>query len=80
MHFPKINSVAVLDDLCLSVTFENNITKKYDCLDFIKQHNLSMLRNKSFFNQVKVDIGGYGISWDEDIDIAESELWINGHD
>jgi len=27
---------------------------------------------------VKVDAGGYGISWNDDIDLSEYELWTNG--
>ena len=25
-----------------------------------------------------MDIGGYGVSWNEDIDISEYELWDSG--
>jgi hypothetical protein len=24
------------------------------------------------------DVGGYGISWSDSIDLSESELWLNG--
>jgi hypothetical protein len=27
---------------------------------------------------VRVDSGGYGISWNDDVDISEYELWTNG--
>jgi hypothetical protein len=37
-----------------------------------------VLENESFFRQVKVDAGGYGISWSDTIDLSESELWLNG--
>jgi len=30
------------------------------------------------FKAVRVDPGGYGISWSDDIDISEYELWTNG--
>jgi hypothetical protein len=36
------------------------------------------LMNPVLFQQAKVDIGGYGISWNDDIDISEYEAWING--
>jgi pimeloyl-ACP methyl ester carboxylesterase len=36
------------------------------------------LANRWFFRAVKVDQGGYGISWNDDIDLAEAELWIHG--
>lgn len=32
------------------------------------------------FEQVSVDAGGYGISWNDDIDLDCEELWANGHE
>ena len=34
--------------------------------------------NIKLFSNVKVDNGGYGISWNEEIDISCNELWENG--
>ena len=36
------------------------------------------LHNQRLFELVKVDIGGYGIVWNEYIDLACNELWENG--
>lgn len=30
------------------------------------------------FEQVRTDPGGYGVSWNDDIDLDGSELWENG--
>lgn len=35
------------------------------------------LDSRAFFKNVKVEQGGYAISWNEDIDISEYELWSN---
>ncbi len=75
---PKIKSVRAEDDLHLIVEFDNNITKNYDCQLIINRHEFQPLRNKAFFRSVTVDSGGYGVSWNEDIDISEYELWTNG--
>jgi hypothetical protein len=32
----------------------------------------------AFFKNVKVEQGGYAVSWNDDIDISEYELWCNG--
>ena len=37
------------------------------------------LENEELFNKVKVDVGGYGIAWDEDIDLSSKEIWKNGY-
>jgi len=38
----------------------------------------SDLKNKMLFEQACMDNGGYGVSWNEDIDISEYELWNIG--
>jgi hypothetical protein len=30
------------------------------------------------FEQVKVDVGGFGISWNDELDLACDELWDRG--
>ena len=36
------------------------------------------LNDLTLFNSVVVDSGGYGVSWNDDIDMSEHELWTNG--
>jgi hypothetical protein len=60
------------------VTFNNNIKKVYDCTPLLANETYSKLANEAIFQNVKADPGGYGISWTDVIDRAESELWING--
>lgn len=33
---------------------------------------------QGLFEQVKVDAGGYGISWNDEIDLSCNELYENG--
>ncbi|MBI5555615.1 MAG: DUF2442 domain-containing protein [Elusimicrobia bacterium] len=37
-----------------------------------------LLASPAFFKAVRVDPGGYGISWSADLDLSEYELWTNG--
>ena len=37
-----------------------------------------LLGNEAFFKSVKVDPGGYGVSWNDEVDLSEYELWVNG--
>ncbi|MBE5951658.1 MAG: helix-turn-helix domain-containing protein [Lachnospiraceae bacterium] len=30
------------------------------------------------FRNVKVDAGGYGISWNDDLDLAAEDIWLDG--
>jgi hypothetical protein len=74
----KIKSVNAKKDFHLIVRFENNIVKEYDCHQIMHRDEFKPLKNKAFFRSVKVDSGGYGVSWNENIDISEYELWNRG--
>ena len=76
--FPKIEAVTPLPDKKLLVRFVNSEDKVYDCRPLVEQGPFSAIANESFFRQVKVDVGGYGISWSDGIDLSESEFWLNG--
>ncbi len=78
--FYKVKNVNPLDNYILEVIFENNQKKYYDVSKlFEKWHVFNDLKNiTGLFKQVKVDTGGYGIYWNENIDLSCNELWENG--
>jgi len=78
MEYPKIRNVKVLDDYFLEVTFENNITKSYDCKPLLLITVFERLKNYSIFRLAEKNNSPYGVIWDDDLDLAESEIWING--
>ena len=78
--FHKIKTVKPAENTVLLVCFQNGIEKIYD---------LKMLYNvfpqfkifetdKQLFSSVKIDVGGYGISWNDDLDLDAEEIWENG--
>lgn len=75
---PKINAIKPIGDSRLLVTFESGIKKIYDCSFLLSRPQFHLLANPAFFKGVQVDPGGYGISWSDDIDLSEYELWTNG--
>lgn len=75
----KVKSVRPLDDLRLLIEFENGVEKIYDVKQLFDKFEIyKELENEDLFKLVKVDCGGYAISWNDDIDISEVELWDNG--
>lgn len=78
--FHKVEKVEVLDKFLLKIYFENRIIKKYDVEPlFEKWESFKQLKIiDGLFEQVKVDLGGYGIFWNEEIDLSCEELWNNG--
>lgn len=80
MEFHTIKSVTPLKDMVLEVVFNNGICKKYDMKNLFKEHKIfKELENEDLFNKVRVDTGGYGIIWDEEIDLSSEEIWNNGY-
>jgi hypothetical protein len=65
-------------DLILKITFSDNSSKYYDFTHLTKKEVFRKLTNLNFFKNFSVYSGGYGLVWDEETDIAESELWLNG--
>jgi len=80
--FNKIKSVKPLKDYNLLVEFENDEKKYYNIRPlFDKWEDFKTLIDvKGLFEQVKVDSGGYGISWNDYIDLSCNELYNNGKD
>jgi hypothetical protein len=78
MNTPKINSVKPLGEKKLLVRFVNGVEKIYDCNQLLQREIFQPLKNETFFKTVKVDPGGYSISWNDDVDLSEYELWQNG--
>lgn len=75
----KVVDVIPLDDMQLLVFFENGVAKKFDVKPIIKDYpEFEDLKNTDLFNLVRVEPGGYGISWNEELDCSEGELWDNG--
>lgn len=76
--FHKIKNVTPLKDFKLSIQFAEGITKIYDMKKIIENNKIfADLKDINLFNSVEVDIGGYGVIWNDDIDILCDELFEN---
>ena len=77
--FHKVNSVSPLKNYELSIHFWDGTTKIYDVKPwFDKQPAFHALKKYNLFSKVRVDEGGYGISWNDNIDLSCDELWYAG--
>ena len=76
--YPKVRSVVALPNRRLKVAFASGEVKIYNCTPLIAEDAFRPLKDEAFFKNVRVDSTGYGISWNDDIDLSESELWIRG--
>lgn len=78
--FYKIKSVEILNNMELKIEFVNGNIKYYDVKKLVEKfEQFKDLLNVELFKKVKVEKGGYGISWNENIDISCNELWFNSY-
>ncbi len=79
IHLHKVKSVLPLDDFVLEVTFIEGGIKKYDVKPLFGEipHFIDLKEN-DLFSKVTVGPGGYGIIWNDDVDLSCDELWDNG--
>lgn len=76
----KIVSVKPMKNFILLIGFQNGIQKTYDMRTLypifpqfkVFEHNVTL------FHQVQVDTGGYGISWNDDLDLDAEDIWEDG--
>ncbi len=78
--FHKIKAVNAISDYRLSVQFAEGITKIYDVKPlFDKWKIFRKLREDSeLFSDVKVDVGGCGVVWDDELDLSCDEIFEKG--
>ncbi|NLK45883.1 MAG: DUF2442 domain-containing protein [Treponema sp.] len=78
--FHKIKAVNALPDYRLSVQFAEGMTKIYDVKPlFAKWEPFKAFENSpELFYDVTVDVGGYGVVWNDDLDLSCDELFKNG--
>lgn len=77
-EYPRIKSVKPLPNFRLLVIFQNDQVKEYDCMPLFGEKIFDPLCDESLFQQVQVGADGYGVIWNDEIDLSESELWLNG--
>ena len=81
MIFHRVKSIKPLPDKILLAEFEDGTIKHYDTkplkdtipvfemLDYVT----------GLFELVRVDAGGYGIIWNDELDLDYNELYYNGY-
>ena len=76
----RIKNIAPASGFILRVQFYEGIVKTYDMSPLFDQMPIfrQLKTNLDLFNAVSVDTGGYGIVWNDDLDLSCDELWENG--
>lgn len=78
----RIVGIRVFLNYILWVEFTGGITKLYDMKALANKVPVykRLLDSPEEFGAVSVDVGGYRIVWNDNLDLSCYELWVNGVD
>lgn len=78
MH--KIVSIKTKDNLVIEATFFDGTVKEYNVRNIFPVYPLmkELENNNILFKGVQIDSGGYGISWNDDLDLESETIWEDG--
>lgn len=78
--FHKVKSATPREPFQLLVHFSDGSARLYNVAPlFAKWPAFRALEQvDGLFQQVDVDAGGYGVSWNDDLDLSSNELWEHG--
>ena len=78
--FHRIANITPLPDYKLQAQFLTGERRLYDASQLEKEwpvfRDLSVI--PGLFELVRVDAGGYGIIWNENLDLSSEEIWREG--
>ncbi|MDR0910222.1 MAG: DUF2442 domain-containing protein [Spirochaetaceae bacterium] len=77
MH--KIKDVKPMGNMMLDVIFTTGEERQYDVRPLLEKFDAfkTLIYVNGLFEQVQVDCGGYGIAWNDDIDLDCEDLWYD---
>ena len=76
-----IDEIYPLSDYRLLAVFSNGIKKIYDVKPLFEwKKAFKELKDNNLFEEACVDVGGYGVVWNDQIDLSSEEIWNNGLD
>ena len=78
--FYKITSLSTLDNYILLVCFSNGVFKKFDLKPIINKYLpfKDLVNINGLYKQAKIDVGGYGVIWNDELDISSNIIFEKG--
>ena len=82
MEFHRLKNITPLPDFMLKAEFLDGSEKIYDVKPLMEKIPVFKMLEYVYglFEQVRVDTGGYGIIWNDEIDLSCDELYENGNE
>ena len=78
--FHLIRSLSTTSDMKLIAQFDDGTIRKYDVKKLLVKHAAFRVfdNNMDLFSKARVDAGGFGVVWNENLDLSANEIWANG--
>ncbi|MDX2071232.1 MAG: DUF2442 domain-containing protein [Haliscomenobacter sp.] len=76
--YPRINYLQTLPNYRLFLIFDNGEIKIYSLSERLESPAFAPLKDEALFNTARLANGGYGVIWNDELDLSEYELWVNG--
>lgn len=78
----KVEDVLVLQDMQLLVFFRNGEIRKCSMKEYFEKHRKFrvLLMHPEYFEEVRVQAGGYGVCWNEEMVVSDEELYRSGEE
>ncbi len=78
--FHKITSLATLPDFVLLVGFSDGEFRQFDLKPYIEKYPpfRSLAEINGLYEQAKIDAGGFGIVWNDELDVSAEGVYERG--
>lgn len=76
--YPRINYLEALPNYRLFLIFDNGEIKIYSLSERLQSPAFALLKDEALFNTARLANGGYGVIWNDELDLSEYELWEKG--
>lgn len=74
-----ITKIYLKGNLILIASFNDGEIVSFDIKTLFNKYPIfKQLENKTLFLKAKIDIGGYGISWNDEIDLSSDGIYSKG--
>ena len=74
-----ITNIKVLDDLKFQATFADGEVVLFDVKTLFDKHPVfKQLEDKELFNKLVIDGVGYGVSWNDELDLSSDGIYMRG--
>ena len=77
--FHPARTVTALENYMLLIEYCEGVARLYDVKPLFERIPVFInLKDNDLFKKAKVDVGGFGISWNSEIDLSSEEPYYNG--